>query len=127
MIPNTKGSRFGAVLDMVTDRSTTTCLLGYLCVTYPRHLFWFQCLMALDLSSHYMQMNSSLVCGATSHKSIDKTENTLLRLYYTDRRVLFLVCAGNELFYILLYLVSFDSLTGEEQDIVWDMSLMTCV
>ncbi|KAJ3165110.1 CDP-diacylglycerol-inositol 3-phosphatidyltransferase [Geranomyces variabilis] len=99
-------SRFGAVLDMVTDRSTTSCLLVYLALTFPRLTLIFQTLIALDLSSHYLQMYSSLVLGAGSHKNVDpKKTSWLLRQYYTNNIVLFLVCAGNELFFIALYLV----------------------
>lgn len=50
-------SQFGAVLDMVTDRSTTAGLLCQLCVLYePKWTLVFQLLLALDLSSHYMHM-----------------------------------------------------------------------
>ncbi|KAJ3021705.1 CDP-diacylglycerol-inositol 3-phosphatidyltransferase [Thoreauomyces humboldtii] len=99
-------SRFGAVLDMVTDRSTTSCLLVYLSLTFPRLTLLFQTLIALDLSSHYLQMYSSLILGAGSHKNVDpKKTSWLLRQYYTNNLVLFLVCAGNELFFISLYLL----------------------
>merc|ERR1712079_424659 len=33
--------------------------------------------------------------------------NYWMKLYYTDRRVLFAMCAGNELFYAMLYLSYF--------------------
>ncbi|TPX71208.1 CDP-diacylglycerol---inositol 3-phosphatidyltransferase [Spizellomyces sp. 'palustris'] len=99
-------SRFGAVLDMVTDRSTTSCLLIYLALAFPRFTLIFQTLLALDLSAHYLQMYSSLVLGAGSHKNVDpKKTSWLLRQYYTNNKVLFVVCAGNELFFIALYLV----------------------
>ncbi|KAI9096915.1 CDP-alcohol phosphatidyltransferase-domain-containing protein [Phlyctochytrium arcticum] len=99
-------SRFGAVLDMVTDRSTTSCLLIYLALAFPRFTLIFQTLLALDLSAHYLQMYSSLSLGAGSHKNVDrKNTSWLLRMYYTNNKVLFLVCAGNELFFIALYLV----------------------
>ena len=55
-VPTMKGSKFGAVLDMVTDRSTTTCLLCFLAARFPRWLLLFQALIALDFSSHYMHM-----------------------------------------------------------------------
>lgn len=52
-----KGSMFGAVLDMVTDRSTSSMLLCTLCVEYGSSLApIFQTILALDLSSHYMHM-----------------------------------------------------------------------
>ncbi len=49
----------------------------------------------------------SVVQGSASHKTIDLTGNPILRLYYTSRPVLFIMCAGNEIFYCLLYLLSF--------------------
>ncbi|KAJ3186544.1 CDP-diacylglycerol-inositol 3-phosphatidyltransferase [Gaertneriomyces sp. JEL0708] len=99
-------SRFGAVLDMVTDRSTTACLLVYLARQFPQFTLLFQSLIALDLSSHYLQMYSSLALGQGSHKNVDpKKTSWLLRQYYTNNKVLFSICAGNELFFIALYLV----------------------
>jgi CDP-diacylglycerol--inositol 3-phosphatidyltransferase len=41
--------------------------------------------------------------GMKSHKSVHVNTPFLMRLYYTDRTVLFLVCAGNELFFMILY------------------------
>lgn len=67
-------SKFGAVLDMVTDRyvsstvyliqvayfylsrCTTSCLLCYLSSAYPPYAVLFQFLITLDFSSHYMHM-----------------------------------------------------------------------
>ncbi|KAL1925599.1 uncharacterized protein VTP21DRAFT_482 [Calcarisporiella thermophila] len=97
-------SRFGSVLDMVTDRSTTTCLLCYLCMIYPiQYAILFQALIALDLSSHYTHMYSTLTSGASSHKIISDKWHPFLRAYYSNNIVLFLMCAGNELFFIMLY------------------------
>ncbi|CAG8505805.1 5928_t:CDS:2 [Ambispora leptoticha] len=101
-------SKFGAVLDMVTDRSTTTCLLCYLSSIYPSWTIVFQLLISLDLSSHYMHMYSSLTAGASSHKKISKSSNRMLRAYYSDNKILFGVCALNELFFVALYLLSFE-------------------
>ena len=84
-------SKFGAVLDMVTDRCvfllfptqfiarlfssslmsiitfaayrcTTSCLLCYLCTVYPRQALIFQFLISLDFSSHFMHMYRCVVC-----------------------------------------------------------------
>lgn len=73
-------SKFGAVLDMVTDRyvfsfpvfpvkpsrrransnparrCTTACLLCFLSSAYPPYALLFQFLITLDFSSHYMHM-----------------------------------------------------------------------
>ena len=49
-------SKLGAVLDMVTDRSTTAGLTAYLGHIYPEQMAVFLVLIGLDLSSHYMHM-----------------------------------------------------------------------
>ncbi len=100
------GTLFGAVLDMVTDRSTTACLLAYLCTIYPQWAVTFQLLTALDISSHYMHMYASLQGGGQSHKTVRADANFLLRLYYTSRLVLFAACALNEAFFLSLYMAS---------------------
>lgn len=100
-------SRFGAVLDMVTDRCTTSSLLCFLCVLYPDYYIAFQLLVSLDLASHYMHMYATLQTGGKSHKTVTKESSWLLNLYYTNRTVLFTMCAFNELFYIGLYLYYF--------------------
>ncbi|RDX56643.1 phosphatidylinositol synthase [Lentinus brumalis] len=99
-----QSSKFGAVLDMVTDRCTTSCLLCYLTSAYPEWALAFQFLITLDFSSHYMHMYSSLITGSRSHKQVDSDVSRLLQMYYNPR-TLFVVCAGNELFYIALYLL----------------------
>ena len=49
-------SKLGAVLDMVTDRSTTAGLTAYFGHVYPEWMALFLVLIGLDLSSHYMHM-----------------------------------------------------------------------
>jgi len=101
-------SKFGAVLDMVTDRCTTACLLCYLASGYPQYALAFQGLIALDFSSHYMHMYSSLVTGSRSHKTVTSEVSWILWSYYNNATTLFLFCAGNELFYVALYLMKWD-------------------
>jgi len=98
-------SKFGAVLDMVTDRCTTSCLLTYLASAYPGYALSFQALIALDFSSHYMHMYSSLATGSRSHKEVTSDVSRILWRYYNDPTTLFLVCFGNELFFVALYLM----------------------
>ncbi|KAK4139462.1 uncharacterized protein C8A04DRAFT_15840 [Dichotomopilus funicola] len=106
-----QSTRFGAVLDMVTDRCTTSCLLVFLSSAFPRWAILFQGLIALDFSSHYMHMFATLAMGGnnTSHKNVDKSRSWILSLYYTNKTVLFIACALNEAFFIALYLLSFSS------------------
>ncbi|KAI0484527.1 CDP-diacylglycerol-inositol 3-phosphatidyltransferase-like protein PIS [Xylariaceae sp. FL0804] len=106
-----QSTRFGAVLDMVTDRCTTSCLLVFLSSAFPRWAIIFQGLISLDFASHYMHMYATLAMGgsAESHKNVDKSRSWLLNLYYTNKTVLFICCALNEVFFIALYLLSFSS------------------
>ncbi|KAL2157818.1 hypothetical protein VTH06DRAFT_5087 [Thermothelomyces fergusii] len=106
-----QSTRFGAVLDMVTDRCTTSCLLVFLSSAFPRWAIVFQGLIALDFSSHYMHMYATLAMGGreTSHKNVDKSRSRILSLYYTNKTVLFVACLLNEAFFIALYLLSFSS------------------
>lgn len=61
-------STLGSVLDMVTDRVATSCLLAVLCVLYPRLLLPLLALLMLDIFSHWFQMYSTLAMGSASHK-----------------------------------------------------------
>ena len=61
-----QSSKFGGVLDMVTDRCTTSCLLCFLSSAYPKYALGFQALITLDFSSHYIHMYSSVHTGRFS-------------------------------------------------------------
>ncbi|KAG8431148.1 hypothetical protein GDO86_019355 [Hymenochirus boettgeri] len=102
-----QGTKFGAMLDMLTDRCATMCLLVNLSLLYPSYTLLFQLSMSLDIASHWLHLHSSILKGSESHKTINLSGNPLLRLYYTSRPVLFFMCAGNELFYCMLYLLHF--------------------
>jgi CDP-diacylglycerol--inositol 3-phosphatidyltransferase len=82
-----QSTTFGAVLDMVTDRCTTSCLLVFLASAWPRWSIVFQGLISLDLASHYIHMYATLTMGAQgqSHKKVDSSRSKVLHLYYTNR------------------------------------------
>lgn len=81
-----QSTRFGAVLDMITDRCTTSCLLVFLSSAFPRWSIVFQGLISLDFASHYMHMYATLTMGSgQSHKKIDQSRSQLLHLYYNNR------------------------------------------
>lgn len=82
-----QGTQFGAVLDMVTDRCTTSCLLVFLATAIPRWAIVFQGLIALDFASHYVHMYASLVIGGagSSHKNIDESQGWLMKVYYSNK------------------------------------------
>ncbi|KAK5116421.1 hypothetical protein LTR62_007968 [Meristemomyces frigidus] len=106
-----QSTRFGAVLDMVTDRCTTTCLLVFLATAKPAYSMVFQGLISLDLASHYIHMYATLSMGGAdqSHKAVSKERSWIMNKYYTNKAVLFTFCAFNELFFIALYLLCFSS------------------
>lgn len=106
-----QSTRFGAVLDMITDRCTTSCMLVFLATAFPRFSIVFQGLISLDFASHYVHMFSTLVMSGsgTSHKSVDASRSKILNLYYTNKTMLFVCCALNEAFFLALYLLSFSS------------------
>jgi len=81
-----QSTKFGAVLDMVTDRCTTTCLLVFLAQAFPRWSIVFQGLISLDLASHYMHMYATLSMGGSgqSHKNVDESRSWLLKQYYSN-------------------------------------------
>jgi len=97
-------TKFGAVLDQVTDRVSTASLLVVLSRFYPDYILFFLFVSGLDLISHYAHLYSSLSMGK-GHKDVDETQNWLLRIYYTNRKVLFTLCLANEGFFLLLYLL----------------------
>jgi CDP-diacylglycerol--inositol 3-phosphatidyltransferase len=75
---------FGAVLDMVTDRCTTTCLLVFLAIANPAWAPLFQGLICLDFASHYVHMYATLATGKRggSHKDVSAKTSWILNFYY---------------------------------------------
>lgn len=45
------------MLDMLTDRCATMCLLVNLALLYPSYAFLFQLSMVLDVSSHWLHLH----------------------------------------------------------------------
>jgi CDP-diacylglycerol--inositol 3-phosphatidyltransferase len=92
-----QSTKFGAVLDMITDRCTTSCLLVFLASAFPRWSILFQGLISLDFASHYIHMYATLSMGGAnqSHKSIDESRSWILKQYYSNRvGLLHILCYG---------------------------------
>ncbi|XP_034827496.1 CDP-diacylglycerol--inositol 3-phosphatidyltransferase [Maniola hyperantus] len=102
-----QSTKFGAMLDQLTDRAGTAGLMMTLATFYPEYTFWFQMSMAIDITCHWIYLHTSTLQGKTSHKFIDIGENPIMHLYYTNKNVLFFMCAGNEAFYAALYVMYF--------------------
>ena len=56
-----QSSKFGAMLDMLTDRCCTMALLATLCTFYPGWAFCFQLSMVIDVSCHWIHLHASLM------------------------------------------------------------------
>lgn len=101
-----QATKFGALLDQITDRCGTLSLLMILGTFYPEMILFFQLIMIIDIASHWIHTQVSIMIGK-SHKSISHDENIILYYYYNNRPLLFGLCFTNEAFFILLYLVHF--------------------
>jgi CDP-diacylglycerol--inositol 3-phosphatidyltransferase len=108
-------SSFGGVLDMITDRCSTAGLLFILAGDYadvdatmplPAYRISFLALLLLDISSHWVQMHSSLAIGV-HHKSVEGNlrKNVLVRWFYQYYWFFGYLCVGAEFTYILLYIL----------------------
>jgi CDP-diacylglycerol--inositol 3-phosphatidyltransferase len=97
-----QASRFGAVLDMVTDRASNALLLGVLGALYPGLAWLFYGDLVLDLVSHWYHMYASLAAG--KHHKEAQPRFRLLALYYGSKAVLAGLVFGNELFLVSMYL-----------------------
>lgn len=102
-----QGSKLGAMLDQLIDRATTMCLCAALCHFYPKYMLFFQASMAIDIVSHWFHIQSTLMTGGGSHKVLDLSANPVLRHYYHNKIILFVMCSANELFFCMLYLCYF--------------------
>ncbi|GMI04712.1 hypothetical protein TrRE_jg4410 [Triparma retinervis] len=105
-----QSSKFGGVLDMVTDRCTTAGMLVVLTWLYHDHAFVFLALLILDMSSHWVQMTSALLLEA-HHKSDEgnKDKFFLVRWFYSNYPFFGYCCVGAELTYVLLYVTNYMS------------------
>ncbi|CAJ0579814.1 unnamed protein product, partial [Mesorhabditis spiculigera] len=96
-----QSSRFGAMLDQLTDRCALLAINMALCALYPSSAFWFQMSAVVDIASHWLHLHATDINGKSTHK---ESKNPILHLYYTDRLFLGFMCGANEAFYMLMYL-----------------------
>uniref|UniRef100_A0A336KH25 CDP-diacylglycerol--inositol 3-phosphatidyltransferase n=1 Tax=Culicoides sonorensis TaxID=179676 RepID=A0A336KH25_CULSO len=83
-----QSSKFGAMLDQLTDRCGTMGLLVTLCTFYPKYMFIFQLSITIDIACHWLYLHSSTLQGKTSHKFIDLSGNPIMKIYYESKIVL---------------------------------------
>ena len=125
-------SQFGGVLDMITDRCSTLAFLFVLSLEYyqnkpMRVAFCF--LAVLDVSSHWLQMHSSLACLSGSHHKSDegnRDKHLLVQWFYKYTAFFGYLCIGAEFTYVLLLsrirlsrIAALDDETGASAIEVW--------
>ena len=98
-------SKFGWVLDMVIDKTSTACLLMTIGRLYPEFQFISQLWFTLDIFAHWTYQMAMALNNKTSHKNIDDNEIPfLVKIFYKSRKALFFICAGCENFFAFVYL-----------------------
>ena len=58
----------------------------------------------IDIASHWLHLHGADLVQQNTHK---QSSNPILHLYYTNKMFLGLMCAGNEGFYLFLYIRAF--------------------
>nr|ACO10899.1 CDP-diacylglycerol--inositol 3-phosphatidyltransferase [Caligus rogercresseyi] len=105
-----QSSRFGALLDMLTDRCGTLALVYTLGTFYPSYAFFFSLMSLIDISMHWLHTHVSLLKGQASHKGgFKESTPSILRIYYENKAFLTFMCFINEAFYGALYVSYFNS------------------
>ena len=90
-------SKYGGVLDMVTDRVSTAGLCGLLAVLYPPEAFVFIMLIVLDIFSHWFHVVSAATAGK-HHK--ENQGNFILKCYYGSYPIFAYCCLSQEFYYL---------------------------
>ncbi|KNH07391.1 phosphatidylinositol synthase [Perkinsela sp. CCAP 1560/4] len=105
-------SFFGAVLDMMCDRTATCGLIIVLVSKYPSLVTTGIFLIALDFVSHYVRMCSTMSLKKSSHKDLQGNSSLLLQLYYQHKWIMCVTYAAQELWYLSMYLKTFPITNG---------------
>lgn len=100
-------SRIGIILDYAIDRASVVVLFMILSILYVHEWEFFCFLLMLDIFSHICQVYSTVFMKLNSHKSVGKQQGLILRLYYSNRSVLYFACASHDLWLACLYLYYF--------------------
>jgi len=101
-----QSTKFGAILDMITDRLSTSSLLFILSILYPKYYIFFNLILILDISSHWVKMISS----ENHHKDIFENKDHLITsIYYQNYYFFGYCCIGTELFYLILIVLYFET------------------
>ena len=98
-----QATKFGAMLDMVTDRCSGIGLMLTLSQLYPEYTLVCHFFIWLDVFSHWCHMLAQLGSGRESHKLVSSGP-WLLQYYYKTRWFMTLLIVGAEGWPLCLYL-----------------------
>ena len=102
-----QSSRFGALLDMMTDKFSSPSLLNALSTRHPSMAPLLVGCLVLDVASHLMHLQATALAGVRSHKET-KPRWTLVRWFYEVKPFFIWCCLGHEIFLVALYWLSFE-------------------
>ncbi|KAH8738544.1 hypothetical protein FG386_001926 [Cryptosporidium ryanae] len=103
-------TKFGALLDMITDRCSTIVIIVINISLYHNNGTFFRyalILLLVDIAGHWIYMISSIISGNNSHKNTNIGMWAPLKIYYSNKFILFTLHACNELMWIVNYMQYF--------------------
>lgn len=53
-----QSTKFGAILDQLTDRCGTMVLCSVLAYLYPKYMLWFHISMCIDIACHWIYLHT---------------------------------------------------------------------
>jgi len=90
-------SKYGSVLDMVTDRTSTAGLCALLALLYPAEAFVYLSLIVLDIFSHWFHVVNAEALA--KHHKAEQT-SVFLTWYYGCYPLFAYCCVSQEFFYL---------------------------
>lgn len=95
----------GSCFDMITDRSSTIIIFMKIVENSMKGNKFLMLTILTDILSHFLYFSYAITLRG-HHK---KPDNMLLRIYY-KKNVLLVLCTATELFFIALYMSTYDKL-----------------
>lgn len=105
-----QSTRFGAALDMITDKFSSPAILLMLGSQYPLYVEVFVLCLVLDVASHYFHLQATYLMKCRSHKEMAELTGgwKLVKLFYGNKLFFGWACLSHELFIICLYWCYFE-------------------
>ena len=120
-----QSTNFGAMLDMVTDRCSSTGLMLVVSHRYPQLVLFCHMFIWIDICSHWAHMLMMERSGSKSHKLV-QSGPWLLQYYYRTKWFMVILIIGAEGFPISLYLLSFPEILRNTYNIFKCICYVMC-